>query len=123
MDLILLDVMMPTLGSTSAAVCASSTQEKLPVLLLTALNQPKEIEEGFNAGANDYLVKPFCKEELFAQVPGPCWRPAPGRASLVENRLLKQGDEHRLLLQEQLHQDRERLLALFGEGPTHGLPR
>ena len=36
----------------------------------------------------------------------------------MENRLLKQEIEHRLLLQEQLHQDQERLLALLGEGPT-----
>ncbi|MFQ2819443.1 response regulator [Aeromonas caviae] len=116
-DLILLDVMMPTLSGFD--VCRRLRQqhpkEKLPVLLLTALNQPKEIEEGFNAGANDYLVKPFCKEELFARVRA-LLEASAGRASLVENRLLKQEIEHRLLLQEQLHQDQERLLALLGEG-------
>ena len=116
-DLILLDVMMPTLSGFD--VCRRLRQqhpkEKLPVLLLTALNQPKDIEEGFNAGANDYLVKPFCKEELFARVRA-LLEASAGRASLVENRLLKQEIEHRLLLQEQLHQDQERLLALLGEG-------
>ncbi|BCK62270.1 hypothetical protein KAM330_12590 [Aeromonas hydrophila] len=108
---------MPTLSGFD--VCRRLRQqhpkEKLPVLLLTALNQPKDIEEGFNAGANDYLVKPFCKEELFARVRA-LLEACAGRASLVENRLLKQEIEHRLLLQEQLHQDQERLLGLLGEG-------
>ncbi|MEJ6115322.1 response regulator [Aeromonas salmonicida] len=116
-DLILLDVMMPTLSGFD--VCRrlreQHPKDKLPVLLLTALNQPKDIEEGFNAWANDYLVKPFCKEELFARVKA-LLEASAGRASLVENRLLKQEIEHRLTLQEQLHQDQERLLALLGEG-------
>lgn len=109
--------MMPTLSGFD--VCRrlreQHPKDKLPVLLLTALNQPKDIEEGFNAGANDYLVKPFCKEELFARVKA-LLEASAGRASLVENRLLKQEIEHRLTLQEQLHQDQERLLALLGEG-------
>lgn len=109
--------MMPTLSGFD--VCRrlreQHPKEKLPVLLLTALNQPKDIEEGFNAGANDYLVKPFCKEELFARVRA-LLEASAGRASLVENRLLKQEIEHRLVLQEQLHQDQQRLLALLGEG-------
>ena len=117
MDLILLDVMMPTLSGFD--VCRrlreQHPKDKLPVLLLTALNQPKDIEEGFNAGANDYLVKPFCKEELFARVRA-LLEACAGRASLVENHLLKQEIEHRLRLQAQLHQDQERLLTLLGEG-------
>ncbi|WP_429129567.1 response regulator [Aeromonas media] len=116
-DLILLDVMMPTLSGFD--VCRrlreQHPKDKLPVLLLTALNQPKDIEEGFNAGANDYLVKPFCKEELFARVRA-LLEACAGRASLVENHLLKQEIEHRLRLQAQLHQDQERLLTLLGEG-------
>ncbi|EKP0302358.1 response regulator [Aeromonas veronii] len=116
-DLILLDVMMPTLSGFD--VCRRLRQQHpkdmLPVLLLTALNQPKDIEEGFGAGANDYLVKPFCKEELFARVKALLEAKA-GRASLVENRLLKQEIEHRLTLQDRLHQDQQRLLALLGEG-------
>ncbi|WP_349921487.1 ATP-binding protein [Aeromonas veronii] len=116
-NLILLDVMMPTLSGFD--VCRrlreQHPKDQLPVLLLTALNQPKDIEEGFNAGANDYLVKPFCKEELFARVKA-LLEASAGRASLVENRLLKQEIEHRLRLQGQLHQDQERLLALLGEG-------
>ncbi|WP_033130477.1 response regulator [Aeromonas aquatica] len=116
-SLILLDVMMPTLSGFD--VCRrlreQHPKDQLPVLLLTALNQPKDIEEGFNAGANDYLVKPFCKEELFARVKS-LLEASAGRASLVENRLLKQEIEHRLRLQGQLHQDQERLLTLLGEG-------
>ena len=116
-DLVLLDVMMPTLSGFD--VCRrlreKSPKDQLPVLLLTALNQPKDIEEGFNAGANDYLVKPFCKEELFARVRA-LLEAKQGRATLVENRLLKQEIEHRLNLQESLRQDQQRLLALISEG-------
>ncbi|WP_167386692.1 hybrid sensor histidine kinase/response regulator [Aeromonas cavernicola] len=116
-DLILLDVMMPTLSGFD--VCRRLREQYpkdlLPVLLLTALNQPNDIAEGFRAGANDYLVKPFCKEELFARVNALLEAKA-GRASLVENHLLKQEITHRLTLQERLHQDQQRLLALLSEG-------
>ncbi len=39
----------------------------LPVLMLTAKNQPKDAITGLTAGANDYVLKPFSKEELLAR--------------------------------------------------------
>ncbi|RQM69481.1 response regulator, partial [Aeromonas jandaei] len=94
---------------------AHQPKEKRPGLLRTAPNQPKDVEEGFSSGASDYLAKHFCKEELFARVKALLEAKA-GRASLGENRLLKQEIEHRLTLQERLHQDQMRLLAPPGEG-------
>lgn len=69
-DLVILDVMMPKM--TGYHVC-SLLREKfslysLPVLLLTAKNQINDIVAGFEAGANDYLSKPFDRRELLARV-------------------------------------------------------
>lgn len=69
-DLVLLDVMMPRLSGYF--VCETIRQTKgmleLPVLMLTARSQPQDIMAGFEAGANDYLTKPFAKTELLARV-------------------------------------------------------
>ena len=69
-DLILLDVMMPRL--TGFEVARRIRQEypphRLPILLVTAKNQVSDLVEGLSSGANDYLSKPFSKEELLARV-------------------------------------------------------
>ncbi|MSU61811.1 MAG: response regulator transcription factor [Pedosphaera sp.] len=67
-DLILLDVMMPQLDGF--AVCAELRRlgSPVPVLMLTAKGQIDDRVTGLDAGADDYLVKPFSTEELFARV-------------------------------------------------------
>jgi DNA-binding response OmpR family regulator len=67
-DLILLDVMMPKLDGF--AVCAGVRQRgsDVPVLMLTAKGQIEDRVSGLDAGADDYLVKPFSTEELLARV-------------------------------------------------------
>lgn len=69
-DLILLDVMMPKM--TGYEVCRKIREKfpatELPIVLLTAKNQVSDLVEGFAAGANDYLTKPFSKNELFARI-------------------------------------------------------
>jgi adenylate cyclase len=69
-DLVILDVMMPRLDGF--AVCerlkADETAWFLPVILLTALNQPQDRIRGIQAGADDFLTKPFNREELLARV-------------------------------------------------------
>ncbi len=67
-DLILLDVMMPKLDGF--AVCAELRRVSIavPVLLLTAKGQIEDRVNGLDAGADDYLVKPFSTEELLARV-------------------------------------------------------
>ena len=69
-DLILLDVMMPDLNGFDTAVILKkdpSTQE-IPIIFLTALNNPNDLVKGFQVGANDFLTKPFNKEELVMRV-------------------------------------------------------
>jgi len=67
-DLILLDVMMPQLDGF--AVCAELRRlgHAMPVLMLTAKAQIEDRVTGLDAGADDYLVKPFSTEELLARV-------------------------------------------------------
>lgn len=69
-DLALLDVMMP--GMTGFEVCRGMRHRynaaELPVIMLTAKNRLSDLTEGFNSGANDYLGKPFAREELLARV-------------------------------------------------------
>jgi DNA-binding response OmpR family regulator len=67
-DLILLDIMMPKLDGF--ALCAELRRlgHMQPVLMLTAKGQVDDRVTGLDAGADDYLVKPFSTEELLARV-------------------------------------------------------
>ncbi len=69
-DLILLDVMMPRM--TGYELCQRLREQhppqKLPIVLLTAKNQETDLLEGFEVGANDYLIKPVSKNELLARI-------------------------------------------------------
>jgi len=68
-DLVILDVMMP--GMDGYEVCRrlklNERTRDLPVLFLTANNQPEEKARGFEAGAHDYLSKPIEQQELLAR--------------------------------------------------------
>lgn len=67
-DIIILDIMLP--GINGMQLCKTLREEKIttPVLLLTALSTTENIVTGLNAGADDYLVKPFKFAELEARL-------------------------------------------------------
>jgi DNA-binding response OmpR family regulator len=69
-DLLLLDVMMP--GMSGIDVCRAlrgdASTATLPVILLTARAQEGDVDLGFGAGADDYIVKPFSPRELVKRV-------------------------------------------------------
>ena len=69
-DLILLDVMMPDInGFDTATILKKDPETKhIPIIFLTALNSPNDLIRGFQVGANDFLTKPFNKEELVVRV-------------------------------------------------------
>ena len=69
-DLILLDVMMPDISGFDTAVILKKDPElkDIPIIFLTALNSPADLVKGFQCGANDFLSKPFNKEELVVRV-------------------------------------------------------
>ncbi len=69
-DLVLLDIMMPKMSGFE--VCQEIRKKylpsELPVIMVTAKNQINDIVQGLSYGANDYLPKPFYKEELLARI-------------------------------------------------------
>jgi len=69
-ELVVLDVMMPGMGGLDAtrALRLDPRLARVPVILLTARAQESDIEQGFGAGADDYVVKPFSPRELASRV-------------------------------------------------------
>jgi two-component system response regulator RpaA len=69
-DLILLDFALPKVDGFT--VCRRLRQDdrtaNVPILILTALQQTQDKVKGFNAGADDYLTKPFAMEEMLARI-------------------------------------------------------
>ncbi len=66
-DLIVLDRMLP--GKDGLAICAELRESsRLPVVMLTALGEEDDRIEGFGAGVDDYLAKPFNPQELMARI-------------------------------------------------------
>jgi len=67
-DLLLLDVMMPIKDGITLAKEIRLTDKNVPIIFLTAKSMKEDTMEGFNAGADDYITKPFSMEELLARV-------------------------------------------------------
>ena len=67
-DLILLDLMLPDGRGIPFLKSLRKSGSKVPVMILTALDQISDRIEGLNAGADDYLVKPFDLTELSARI-------------------------------------------------------
>lgn len=69
-DLILLDVMMPDMDGFEVAgrLKVEPKQAEIPIIFLTALNDSASVVKGFQLGANDFISKPFRREELLIRV-------------------------------------------------------
>ena len=69
-DLAVLDVMMPKLDGfeLTRRLRADEATKRIPIILLTARAQESDVQEGFEAGADDYIRKPFSSQELRARV-------------------------------------------------------
>ena len=67
-DAIVLDVLMPRVDGLEVARRLRSAGNRTPILMLTARDQVEDRVAGLDAGADDYVVKPFALEELFARV-------------------------------------------------------
>ncbi len=69
-DLMIVDVMMPYMSGfeLTRKLREQHHASELPIIILTAKSQSEDIIEGFTAGANDYIIKPFVKSELLARM-------------------------------------------------------
>ncbi len=91
-DLILLDVMMPKMNGFD--VCKNIRQAKLaiPILMLTAKGTIDDKTEGFDCGADDYLVKPFDIQEVLLRIRVLLRRNQVEETNNLSNEILKAGD-------------------------------
>jgi two-component system KDP operon response regulator KdpE len=79
-DLILLDVNMP--GISGLHTCAEiRTSSDVPIIMLTIRNSERDKVQALDAGADDYVVKPFGVQELMARIRAALRRSAPGEAT------------------------------------------
>ncbi len=67
-DLLVLDLLLPGINGTVVCKALRQSQPRLPILMLTALGTSEDKLAGFDAGADDYLVKPFEFSELLARI-------------------------------------------------------
>lgn len=95
MDIVITDLVMPHMDGMQ--LCRYIRQDlgrrHIPIVVLTAMSDHSEILEVFKAGASDYLVKPFAKEELLARIKVHIERNKATRELSKTIKLLKQADE------------------------------
>jgi two-component system response regulator MprA len=103
-DVVVMDVMMPVVDGLAACRLLRQRHRLLPILMLTARHEVADRVAGLDAGADDYLVKPFALDELLARL-----RALLRRSSTNgEDDLVEVGD---------LHLDVRRRMARRGERP------
>src|ERR1700740_428919 len=116
-DVILLDVVMP--GRSGYAICRELKHRletrDIPVLFVTARQEPDDILLGFQAGATDYVVQPFRAEEVVARVKAHSEIARLTRELKERNRELKQEVGRRRTAEAERSRVRERLSALSEE--------
>ena len=67
-DLVILDINLPDINGYTLSRMIRQKKQNIPILMLTALGTVEDKIEGFEAGADDYLVKPFAFKELLARI-------------------------------------------------------
>ena len=105
-DAVVLDIMMPKVDGLTVLRKVRGRGDATPVLLLTARDSIEDRVTGLDAGANDYLVKPFAFEELLARirvllrkpadVPTACYRLADLEVHTDTHKVMRAGEEIRL---------------------------
>ena len=85
-DLIISDIMMPGVDGYELTRSLRSAKYSMPILMITAKNQIEDMEQGFAAGTDDYMVKPINMKEMILRV-----KALLRRSRIVNERKLKIG--------------------------------
>ena len=130
-DMIVLDVMMP--GENGLALCRDLRRsQNVPILLLTARGETEERIEGLEAGADDYLTKPFEPKELLLRINAILRRVPEAAPTIVQPKRLRLGplcyDVERAELWEgkemvRLTATETQLMRIFAQHPGEALTR
>lgn len=83
-DLIILDVMLPKIDGIELCKKIREAKIAIPVLMLTAKGQIQDKVVGLDSGADDYIVKPFSLEELFARIRALIRRPEHAKETILK---------------------------------------
>ncbi len=94
-DIIVLDVMMPFMDGLQVTRSVRRQNIVTPILLLTGRDAPEEIVRGLDAGADDYLTKPFSFDVLLARIRARTRKPGQKSAQLRFADLVLDLDEHK----------------------------
>ena len=127
-DAIILDRMLPEIDGLTVLEALRRTDIKTPVILTTALGSLHDRVDGLDAGADDYLVKPFALEELMARIRAVTRRPGNLQTSSALSvwGLSLEPCERRLTLKDRslrLSKKESALLEYFMKNPGQTLPR
>ncbi len=106
-DLCLLDVMMPVKDGFTLAREIRSSDNNVPIVFLTAKSMKEDAIEGFTAGADDYITKPFSMEELLMRITAILRR--------VKNQSLKQSEQTDFKIGKYKFNSKDRTLELKGK--------
>lgn len=126
-DLILLDILMP--GMTGWEVCKKLRQEStVPIIILSAKNEEKDILHAFNLGVDDYVEKPFSFAVLEARISAVLSRSRKinlADSTLISEELMINFDRKRVTLegeQVELTPTEYRLLEILAQHANHTIP-
>ncbi|HEY0902851.1 MAG TPA: response regulator transcription factor [Marmoricola sp.] len=130
-DAIVMDVMMPRLDGIETTRALRSVGNQVPILVLTARDAVGDRVEGLDAGADDYLTKPFALDELLARLRALLRRATPEQGAAADERLefadlvmdlasreVRRGDRSMTLTRTEFN-----LLELFMRRPRRVLER
>jgi two-component system, OmpR family, response regulator MprA len=125
-DAIVLDVMMPRIDGLEVCRRLRAAGDRTPVLMLTARDAIDDRVDGLDAGADDYLVKPFALRELNARLRALLRRVEPGGPTLAFGDLVLDSSAHEVrrgARRIELSRTEFSLLELFLEHPRQVLTR